>query len=48
MSSEQICDIPHVGVGYFNKNVVAKILSWSMCIKIGMDPDSFKASATFV
>ena len=48
MSTEQICDIPHVGVGYFNKNAVANILSWSKCIKLGMDLDYFKASETFV
>ena len=48
MSTEQICDIPYVGVGYFNKNAFANILSWSKCIKLGMNPDYFKASETFV
>ena len=47
-STEQICDIPNVGVGYFNKTAVANILSWSKCIKLGMDSDYFKAYETFV
>ena len=48
MSTEQICGISYVGLGYFNKNAVANILSWSMSNKLGMDPDYLKASETFV
>ena len=48
MSTEQICDIPYVGVGHFNRNTVANVLSWSKCIKLGMDLDHFKGSETFI
>ena len=48
MSTEQICDIQYVGVGYFIKNEVANMLSWSKCVKLGMDPDYFKRYGTFV
>ena len=43
MSTEQICDISNVGLGYFSKNAVANVLSWSKCVKLGMDPDYFKS-----
>ena len=48
MSTEQICYIPYVAVGYLKKNKVANILSRSRCDKLGMDPDYFKGSETFV
>ena len=48
ISNGQICDVPHVGVGYYLKNAGANILSWSKRIKLGMDLDYFKASDTFV
>ena len=47
-STKKMCDIPYVGVGYFNKNAVADILFWSKCITLGMDPDYFKAYEIFV
>ena len=34
MSTVQVCDIPYVGVGFFNGNAVANIISWSKCIKL--------------
>ena len=48
MSTFKVCDIPYVGVGFFNENAVTNIISWSKCIKLGMDPDYFKEYQTFV
>ena len=48
MSTVQVCDIPYVGVGFFNENAVANIISCSQCIKLGMDPDYFKEYQTFL
>ena len=48
MSTEQIWDIPYVRIGYLDKNAIANILFWLKCIKLGMDPDYFMASKTFV
>ena len=42
MSAEQIWDIPYVRVDYFNKSAT-NIVSWSKCVKLGMDSDYFKA-----
>ena len=37
-----VCCIPNVGVGFFNENAVATIISWFKCIKLGMDPNYLK------
>ena len=48
ISTLQVCDIPCVGVGFLNENAVANIISWSKCIKLGMDPDYNREYQSFV
>ena len=35
-------------MGFSNKNAVTNIISWSKCIKLGMNPDYFKEYQIFV
>ena len=42
MSTAYKCTIPGIGKGYFNRNAVANIVSWSPCVKNDMNPDYFR------
>ena len=48
MSTAYKCIIPGIDKGYFNRSAVANIISWSLCVKNGMNPDYFREFETFV
>ena len=48
MSISQVCKMPGIGVGYFNKNTVANVISWSKSMKVGLRLDYFEDYDAFV
>ena len=44
----RVYNIPYVGMGFFNENAAASIISWLKYTRLGMGPDYFMEHQTFV